>query len=310
MVRETEGEDASVDASEVLVAVATGPALEGRPLADGVVVDEAPLVDEVSRAPTSNAHEDGMRPADEPGAAAHSGEGAAEDPEDLPTPPPPPPGVAVVEEEEEEDLDDIDDEPPLATPVLAGSAAVPAPDKASADVPSQYDEDVSDAYLEGDERFESDRWLLSEVLAAGRARSLALESRLTSRGAVPYAAVALHLLHDGKPPERPLGGQLLSPLPLPSRTGLPVHVVGRFEVLAKGRSLPLTPLSSHADEVTRTEWNRELFASVAVAYHAALASLPRHVQLLQEPAESMYRYWPTEANLAIDELNGARIAPL
>ena len=57
----------------------------------------------------------------------------------------------------------------------------------------------------------------------------------------------------------------------------------------------------------RVEWNRELFAAVAVAYHSLLCSLPRE---MEQRWESMYRYWPTRDALALEELEQAMLAPL
>ena len=94
----------------------------------------------------------------------------------------------------------------------------------------QADDDGGAALLRCAEQVHTDRWLMCETLAAGRTRALALDGRFAARGALPYAAVAAHLLHDGHVPERPYGGQLAAPLPLAHRTGLPVHVMGRFEL--------------------------------------------------------------------------------
>ena len=106
-----------------------------------------------------------------------------------------------------------------------------------------------------------------------------------------------------------LCGQLAAPLPLPIVTGLPVHVIGRFELKATHRGVQLQSTSSHADDSRRVEWNRELFAAVAVAYHSLLSALPRqlHPSLNEEAA---YRFWPTKESLALDELDSALLTPL
>ena len=72
--------------------------------------------------------------------------------------------------------------------------------------------------------------------------------------------------------------------------------------------LQLSASSSHADDAMRVEWNRELLGAVAAAYQALLSSLPRHLGGL--PAEAMYRYWPTEGTIALDELGETLLAPL
>ena len=77
------------------------------------------------------------------------------------------------------------------------------------------EEDVGgDPWALGDEQFHTDRWLVYEALAVGRSRTLALEPRFAARNALPYAAVAAHILRDGIKPEKPLGGQLAAPMPL------------------------------------------------------------------------------------------------
>ena len=131
-------------------------------------------------------------------------------------------GIVVVDDDE--DLDGIDDE--------------------------QADEDDGAALLRCPEQVHTDRWLMCEVLAAGRTRTLALDGRFAARGAMPYAAVAAHLLHDGHVPQKPYGGELAAPLPLALRTGLPVHVMGRFEMHPVTRAVPLTKPPSASDETS------------------------------------------------------------
>ena len=218
----------------------------------------------------------------------------------------------------------------------------------------EEDEEDDDGDAEeglGEEEVHSDRFLVSEAMGAGGSRALALEPRFASRGVSPYAAVVAHLLHDGVAPQHALGaragGGVAAPLPLPTRSGLPVHVVGHFE-LAPGRGLPLSVPDGggRADEAMRVEWNRALFACVVAAYAALLVLLPRHVGLppdlaLEElpsssrgggststrggeaagaveeeapPAApavpSMYSYWPTGGSVAHEELGRLLLAPL
>ena len=240
--------------SEVVMAVAVGPAIEGA-ISDGVVIDGPPL------------GPDGGQPGAGPDrAAAQSASAASEGP-------------------------------------IAG--AVDGKPAAAADT-AEEEEAADDAYLACEEQLHTDRWLLCEVLAAGRTRALALEQRFAARGALPYAAIAVHLLHDGSLPEHQDGGCLAAPVPLPVRTGLPVHVIGRFELQPAARAVQLSAAGSHADDAMRVEWNRELFAAAALAYGNVLAALPRQ----RVPLESMYRYWPTESTVALDDLNAVLLAPL
>ena len=62
----------------------------------------------------------------------------------------------------------------------------------------------------------------------GKTRALALDARFMARGALPYVAVAAHILHNGQPPELPAGagGHIAAPLPLATgATGLPVDTL-------------------------------------------------------------------------------------
>lgn len=98
-------------------------------------------------------------------------------------------------------------------------------------------------------------------------------------------------------------------MPLTLCTGLPVHLIGRFELRPPSRGVQLTALTAHAEEAMRVEWNRELFVGgVATAYGSLLASLPK--ELRGQPPESMYAYWPTRDAVALQELEGVLLAPL
>ena len=97
-------------------------------------------------------------------------------------------------------------------------------------------------------------------------------------------------------------------MPLQLCTGLPVHVIGRFELRPPSRGVQLTAHSAHADEAMRVEWNRELFNGVAAGYHALLSGLPRQLHGL--PPEAMYHYWPTRDAVAMQELEAVLLTPL
>jgi len=198
------------EADVVLLAVATGPAVEGAELVDGHVIhrDGEALGAHPLHA---SAHYSAFgRPGDAQPTGAHAHHDALD-------------GIVV---DDDEDLDGIDDE--------------------------QADEDDGAALLRCPEQVHTDRWLMCEVLAAGRTRTLALDGRFAARGAMPYAAVAAHLLHDGHVPQKPYGGELAAPLPLTLRTGLPVHVMGRFEMHPVWRAVPLTKPPSASDETSES----------------------------------------------------------
>jgi len=217
------------EADVVLLAVATGPAVEGAELVDGHVIHRDGEALGAHPLHASAQHSAFGRPGDAqptgplhasdhhsafggPGDAQPTGARAHHDALD---------GIVV---DDDEDLDGIDDE--------------------------QADEDDGAALLRCPEQLHTDRWLMCEVLAAGRTRTLALDGRFAARGAMPYAAVAAHLLHDGHVPQKPYGGELAAPLPLTLRTGLPVHVMGRFEMHPVRRAVPLTKPPSASDETS------------------------------------------------------------
>ena len=181
---------------------------------------------------------------------------------------------------DEEDLDDLDEGPSSAaaarppgeaeptlmrhrTEAVIGSPALYMSSNEvvlqRASLPESEEDMVVDWALEAEEEVHTDRWLLFEVLASGRTRNLALEPRFAARGAAALCLVAAHILHDGAAVEKLNGGMLAAPMPLPLCTGLPVHVIGRFELRRPSRGIQLTALTSHADEAMRVEWNRELF---------------------------------------------------
>ena len=294
-----------LDVSDVELAVVTGPALaEAGEVTEGVAV-----------------------PADFGGARQQQqqqqGSSGGDEAVDTPT----------TNGNDEEDLDDLDEGPSSAaaaarppgeaeptlmrhrTEAVIGSPALYMSSNEVVSkgirLPESEEDMVVDWALESEEEVHTDRWLLFEVLASGRTRNLALEPRFAARGALPYAAVAAHILHDGAAVEKLNGGMLAAPMPLPLCTGLPVHVIGRFELRRPSRGIQLTALTSHADEAMRVEWNRELFHAVAAAYHSLLSSLPKHLRsIYSDQPEAMYRYWPTRDAVALEELEAVLLTPL
>lgn len=164
----------------------------------------------------------------------------------------------------------------------------------------------------GDEEVHTDRWLLSEAIAVGQSRSLALEPRFAALGFLPYGGAAAHLLHDGSPPESLVCGQILSPLPLPTCTGLPFHIIGDFDLISTDRSVPFSSTSAHADDLQRIGWNCALFSCIEASLLTLLKALPQHLRALKrEPSVGgMYMYWPTAPPLAHEELGELLIRPL
>lgn len=73
-----------------------------------------------------------------------------------------------------------------------------------------------------------EQWLVLNVLGGGTAKKLAIESRYNGRGYVPWAGVAAQIAKQqpGKGTETTpaVEGQAFTFLPLPVKTGLPIHV--------------------------------------------------------------------------------------
>ena len=73
-----------------------------------------------------------------------------------------------------------------------------------------------------------EQWLVLNVLGGGTAKRLAIESRYNGRGYVPWAGVAAQIAKQepGKETEATpaVEGQAFTFLPLPVKTGLPIHV--------------------------------------------------------------------------------------
>jgi len=155
--------------------------------------------------------------------------------------------------------------------------------------PSQPDES---RFCFGEEEHHSSRWAVSEAVAVGPARALALEGHYAALGLVPFAAVAAQLLCDGKPPEKREGG-FGAPLPLHDRSGLPVFVFGRFELSRPNRGLLLTTTSNHTSDQRAVAWNRSLFGCVVAAYASLLKRLPRMLGLPANPTAPGILYPPS-----------------
>jgi sacsin len=140
----------------------------------------------------------------------------------------------------------------------------------------------------------AERWLVCSAIGGGRARRMAL-SDVSGRGLVPWAGVAARL-----PPEGDDGaasaserGRAFCFLPLPVRTGLPVHVNAYFELSSNRRDIWFGDDMSGSG-AKRSEWNVCLLEDVvAPAYARLVAEAAR----LLGPTPAFFALFPTGVRL-------------
>ena len=130
------------------------------------------------------------------------------------------------------------------------------------------------------------RWLIVQGMGAGRALEICLDPACERYGLtpIPWAGVAARVMPTGLATE----GRPYCLLPLPSATGLPVHVNGFFEVSSNRRDI------WHGDDTLgggrlRSEWNIALLQDVAAPCYVELLLYAR--SLLHGPAS--YALWPS-----------------
>ena len=146
-------------------------------------------------------------------------------------------------------------------------------------------------------------WLRCFCMAEGRAFRLARE--MTKDGFVPAAAVAVRLLptERGYVPATPVedgrdAGQVFNFLPLPVRSGLPVHINGMFAVHSNRRRLVERTADDTGSDVHA--WNDALLEDgVVMAYMQMLQDLQSLVAAVEHDVP-FYRTWPTVADTESD----------
>lgn len=99
------------------------------------------------------------------------------------------------------------------------------------------------------------------ALGGADAKRLACKAKTNGRGYVPWTGVAarIGLQHPAaaREPAPPLEGQAFAFLPLPVRTGMPVHVNGTFELSSNRRDIWHGD-SMSGDGAARAAWNLAL----------------------------------------------------
>ncbi|CAM6095372.1 unnamed protein product [Calypogeia fissa] len=163
----------------------------------------------------------------------------------------------------------------------------------------------------------SEAWIISNAIGGGHAREQAVAPENRARGFVPWSGIAAPLqsheqavagaeslvdvgvsnvraengveVLQGSPSS--LEGRAFCFLPLPVKTGLPVHVNGYFELSSNRRDIWYGDDMSGGGKL-RSNWNSCLLEDVAAPAYARLLA-----QAAQElgPVEQFYNLWPTHS---------------
>jgi sacsin len=134
-------------------------------------------------------------------------------------------------------------------------------------------------------------WLVSQLMGGGEAASLAERVRGDRLGLhlLPWAGVAAQL-EPAPDVAAALQGRAYCFLPLPVRTGLPVHVNGAFELSANRRDVWFGR-DMTGDGALRSDWNVALLRDVVA---------PAYTRMLKQAAdgvgwhEQYFPLWPAE----------------
>ena len=149
-----------------------------------------------------------------------------------------------------------------------------------------------------------ERWMVCSSLAGGRARRLALSETGISRGLVPWVGVAARVPHPDDPSadtlteaaaavKASIEGRAFCFLPLPVKTGLPVHVNAYFELSSNRRDIWFGG-DMAGGGAARSEWNTALLEdAVAPAYAHLVAAAANALG----PTASYYAFFPTSPAL-------------
>lgn len=103
-----------------------------------------------------------------------------------------------------------------------------------------------------------EQWLVLNTLGGSQAKRIACQSKSNGRSYVPWTGVAAQIGIQRPGADResvpPVAGQAFFFLPLPVRTGLPVHVNGTFELSSNRRDV-WHGQSMSGDGLARAAWN-------------------------------------------------------
>jgi sacsin len=146
--------------------------------------------------------------------------------------------------------------------------------------------------LNGAQTSVAQRYLVCSNLGGSNATSTALNPASSALRFVPFASVACALnTFDSSDSFEPIKGRAFCFLPLPTHTGLPVHVNGAFELSSNRRDVWFGD-DMAGEGLLRAQWNKVLLEDVAVpAYLRLLELASAHLS----PAHQM-QLWPVKSS--------------
>jgi len=129
------------------------------------------------------------------------------------------------------------------------------------------------------------RWLVCNALTmTEEMRTLCLSNEGLGLKLIPWVGVAAKLEQE------PIEGRAFSSLPLPIKTGLPVHVNGSFEVIDGREKLWTMRDGLQGEASVKALWNQLLISDVvSLCYSAVLVKVAEMV-----PPGHFFTLWPTE----------------
>ena len=142
-----------------------------------------------------------------------------------------------------------------------------------------------------------ERWMVCSSLAGGKARQLALSETGVNRGLVPWVGVAARVPHPddvdmteaARAAKAAVEGRAFCFLPLPVKTGLPVHVNAYFELSSNRRDIWFGG-DMAGGGAARSEWNAALLQdAVAPAYARLVVAAANALG----PSAAFYSLFPT-----------------
>ena len=134
-----------------------------------------------------------------------------------------------------------------------------------------------------------DAYLVCSGLGGGSCLRLACDGKNRDMKFLPWAGVAAHLTRNGNSPE-PTTGNAFCFLPLPTETGLPVHINGYFELSANRRDIWQGEDMAGSGKV-RSEWNRALLSDAIAPFYGELLLLASRIL---GQGNRFYQLWPVE----------------
>jgi sacsin len=175
--------------------------------------------------------------------------------------------------------------PYLLTQVAVGSIQPYPNQETNVDVTIE-----STSSVQGVQTSVSQRFLVCSNLGGKIATATALNPASSALRFVPFASIACALnAHNHQDSVELIKGRAFCFLPLPTQTGLPVHVNGAFELSSNRRDVWFGD-DMAGEGLLRAQWNKVLLEDVAVpAYLRLLELASAHMS----PAQQM-QLWPVK----------------